>query len=137
MPAIYEHRLTVGTTSIDRQGHANNVEFVRWMQEAAIAHSDAQGFDAERYSAIGGTWFVRSHHIEYLAPALEGEEVIVRTWVASVDKVRSRRRYRFERAGQLLAQAETEWVWIDHGRGRPRPVPAEVAAAFEVVDDPC
>ena len=136
MPAIYQHPISVTPAAIDRQGHANNVEYVRWMQDAAVAHSVAQGWDAARYAEIGGTWFVRSHHIEYLQPASEGDALTVRTWVATLDRVRSLRRYRIERDGDLLARAETEWVWIDAIRGRPRPIPAEVAEAFEVVGDP-
>ena len=136
MPAVFHHALVVAPDAIDRQGHVNNVEFVRWMQEAAVAHSEAQGMDAKRYAEIGGTWYVRSHHIEYLLPGMEGDALVVRTWVASLDRVRSLRRYRFEREGELLARAETEWVWIDAARGRPRPVPAEVAQSFEVVESP-
>jgi acyl-CoA thioester hydrolase len=136
MPAIFEHALTVGADAIDRQGHANNVEYIRWMQDAAVAHSVAQGWNSERYAQIGGTWFVRSHHIEYLKQAAEADILTIRTWVASLERVRSSRRYRIERAGELLARAETEWVWIDTAKGRPRPVPEEVAAAFEVVADP-
>ena len=103
------------------------------------AHSDAQGWDAVRYSEIGGTWFVRSHHIEYLKPAARGDEVIVRTWVATLERVRSRRRYRVTRGDELLARAETEWVWVEVASGRPKAVPEAVAAAFEVVGDgePC
>ncbi len=134
MPSVFEFPISVGRDHIDRHGHVNNVEFVRWMQHAAVAHSDAQGWDAGRYAEIGGTWFVRSHHIEYLAQAVEGDTITLRTWVATLDRVRSLRKFRFERGGDLLARAETEWVWFDLARGRPRPVPGEVASAFVVVD---
>ena len=133
MPAVYEHALTVAADEIDRQGHANNVEYLRWMQDAAVAHSVKRGFDTDRYAEFGGTWFVRSHHIDYLLPGAEGDRITVRTWVASLDRVRSRRAYRIQRGNDLLARAETEWVWVCLDKGRPRPVPAEVAAAFEVV----
>ena len=36
--------------SIDALGHVNNQEYVRWMQEVAIAHSEAQGWPLERYT---------------------------------------------------------------------------------------
>jgi hypothetical protein len=66
MPAIYEYQLTVPEAAIDGQGHVNNLEYVRWMQEAAIAHSIAQGWTAARYQEIGAGWVARSHWIEYL-----------------------------------------------------------------------
>jgi len=135
MPAIYEHALTVAAADIDRQGHAGNVEYVRWMQDAAVAHSSARGWTAERYARVGGAWVVRSHHVEYLKPAFAGDEIIIRTWVASLERIRSLRRYHLRRGGDLIARAETLWVWVEMPSGRPRPVPAEVASGFEIVSD--
>ncbi len=136
MPAVYDHTMTVAASAIDRQGHAGNVEYVRWMQDAAVAHSDARGWTAERYAQVGGGWVVRTHHVEYLKPVFENEEIIVRTWVARFEKIRSLRRYHLLRGDELIARAETLWVWVAMPSGRPRPVPAEVAAGFEIVPDP-
>ncbi|MFP6874462.1 MAG: thioesterase family protein [Verrucomicrobiales bacterium] len=134
MPAIFDYQLIVGPGDIDKQGHVNNVEYIRWMQQAAVAHSDAQGWDSKRYAQIGGAWFVRSHSIEYLIQALKGDAITIRTWVASLERVRSIRKFRFERENILLARAETLWVWIDLDSGRLRPVPVEVAGDFEVTE---
>jgi acyl-CoA thioester hydrolase len=135
MPALYDHLLTVTPDAIDRQGHAGNVEYVRWMQDAAIAHSNVRGWTADRYAEIGGAWVVRSHHVEYLKPAFAGEVITVRTWVASFEKIRSLRRYHLLRGDALIARAETLWVWVEMPSGRPRPVPDQVAASFEIVPD--
>jgi acyl-CoA thioester hydrolase len=135
MPAIYEHRLIVPDDAIDGQGHANNLEYVRWMQEAAIAHSDAQGWPAERYRGLGAGWVVRSHKIEYRQAAFAGDEVVVRTWVSDFRKIRSLRKYKIIRATDdtLLAVAETDWAFIGYERRAPRRIPPEVAEAFIVV----
>ncbi len=135
MPAVYEHSLAVDTSAIDGQGHVSNVEYVRWMQDAAVAHSDTQGWTAERYSEIGGTWVVRHHHVEYLKPAFAGDEITIRTWVATMERIRSLRKYRIRRGDEVVARAETQWVWIEKASGRPRPVPDDVAASFEIVSD--
>lgn len=50
---------------LDRQQHVNNVVYVQWMQDVAIAHSDACGGLAAM-EAAGGSWVARSHRIEYL-----------------------------------------------------------------------
>lgn len=137
MQLIYEYRLSVPSTAIDVNGHANNVEYVRWMQDAAVAHSDAQGWNMARYRALGGVWIVRSHTIEYLLPAVSGDRIVVQTWVADRRRVRSRRRYRFVRDTDraLLARALTLWVFVDMATGRPRPLTKELEAAFPVVPD--
>ena len=34
----FSHSFTVEATDIDEQGHVNNVAYVRWMQDVAVAH---------------------------------------------------------------------------------------------------
>ena len=138
MPAVYDHALTVRPEEIDEQGHVGNVHYIRWMQEAAVAHSSAQGWTAERYFAVGATFVVRSHFIEYLRPALAAERLVVRTWVADFRKVTSLRKYRILRPadGTVLATAETNWAFVTRDGGAPRRIPPELAASFEVVADP-
>ena len=97
MPAVYEHHHTVTAKEIDQLGHANNIAYVRWMQWAATAHSDAQGWTLKDYQALGAGWVVRSHKIEYRRPAFEGDRIVVRTWVAAMDKVTSLRKYEIRR----------------------------------------
>ncbi len=70
MPRICVKQLSVGENAIDAHGHVNNQDYLRWMEEIAIEHSTAQGWPMERYLKSGASWFVRSHSIEYLRPAL-------------------------------------------------------------------
>jgi len=137
MPRIFIDRFTVGADSIDLNGHVNNQEYVRWMQDVATAHSSAQGWTLARYLAAGVTWVIRSHFIEYLRPAFRDDEILLATWVAGMDAQRSPRQYRFVRArdGKTLVEAETRWVFCDLQSGRPRDIPADVAAAFPLVTD--
>ena len=127
----YAHELTVPASAIDANGHANNVEYVRWMQDAAVAHADAVGCSAATRAA-GATWVVRSHRVEYRKPAMAGDAVRVVTWVADVRRAFSTRKYRFERPadGAVLAEGETEWVFVDAATGRPRTVPPAIGTMF-------
>ena len=135
MPEVYEYFHTVADEEIDALGHANNVAYVQWMQAAAVAHSTAQGWPGERYRRLGSGWVVRSHTIEYHQPVSAGQEIVVRTWVATMQKVTSIRRYRIVRRAdeQLLATAETKWAFIDYATGQPARIPGEIAASFQVV----
>lgn len=137
MPAVYDHLLIVQDHEIDRLGHVNNVEYIRWMQDAAAAHSAVQGWPGSRYFALGAGWVARSHKIEYLSPALPGDEIVVRTWIATFERIRSLRRFRILRKSDesLLAEAETMWVFINFEKRQPCRVPDEVRNAFELVED--
>lgn len=134
MPAIFEHGLVVVREEIDRLGHVNNLAYLAWMQAAALAHSAAQGWPPERYEQLGAGWVVRSHEIKYLQSAYEGQQIVVRTWVADMSKVGSTRRYKILRAGDqcLLASAATRWAFVDYAKGSLLKIPDEVMQAFEI-----
>lgn len=136
MPAVFEFRHCVTAQEIDLLGHANNVAYLEWMQAAALAHSAAQGWPPDRYQQRGCGWVVRSHAITYHQPALVGEEILIRTWVATMKRVTSLRRYRVLRSadGLLLANAHTDWAFVDYTSGRPQRVPPEIAQAFVVLE---
>ena len=137
MEPVHRLQIIVPAEAVDRNRHVNNVAYVQWMQDAAIAHSAATGC-TRMTEAIGATWVARMHRIEYLSPAFAGEAITILTWVADFRKVRSLRRYRFIRAAdqRVLAQGETDWVLVDVATGRPRGIPAELANLFELVPDP-
>jgi acyl-CoA thioester hydrolase len=138
MPAnLLEYEIQVPPSAIDANGHVNNVEFVRWMQEAAVRHADEQGCTAATRAA-GASWVARSHQIEYLRPAFAGDRIIVRTWVADFRRAFSLRKYEFTRAGDgtLLAKGQTDWVYVETRTGKPRSVPAEIQKMFQLPPPP-
>lgn len=135
MPAIFEFQHVVSENEIDPQGHVNNLEYLRWMQEAAIMHSTAQGWPPDRYREIEAGWVVRSHSIEYFRPAFAGEQIVVQTWVSNFRKIQSLRRYKITRVddGATLAVAATNWAFVGLKHRVPRRVPPDLSNAFIVV----
>ncbi len=129
---IHRFNLTVEPVAIDANGHANNVEYVRWMQQAAVSHADAAGC-TEATKAAGATWVVRSHHVEYLRSASEGDQLTILTWVSTLRRSSSLRKYRIVRDGELLARGETLWVFVSAETGRPLPISAAVSSVFALV----
>ncbi len=133
-PRRFEYTYTVPAADIDDLGHAGNFHYVRWMQEAAIAHSSVLGWSPEAYDELGAGWVVRSHEITYLYPAFEGDTVTICTWVANMKSATSLRRYEIRnQAGKILATTATDWAFIDYRRQKPVRIPAPVRAGFEPV----
>jgi acyl-CoA thioester hydrolase len=129
-------RIRVSGDDIDELGHASNLVYLRWVQEAAIDHSRAVGLGVAEYLARGTAFVVRRHEIEYLRPALVGDEIDVSTWVASLGAATSERRTAIRRVGDgaLLARAVTQWVHLDLSRGRPVRTPEAVRGRFTIED---
>lgn len=130
----FQYSFVVAKASIDENAHVNNVEYVRWMQEAATRHATSFGL-LELMAKDGTTWVAREHRIKYLQPAFEGETIGVQTWVANFRKVRSTRRYRFVRLPDLtvLAEGETDWIYVDVKTGKPRAAPKSVQEMFDTI----
>ena len=135
MPAIYDHEHLVLVEETDGVGHVNNLNYVKWMQDAAIAHATAQGWPPHRHLQLGSGWVVRSHFIEYLRPAFPGERILVRTWVSGFRRITSVRKYKILRPADetLLAVAETNWAYIRYEDHVPCRIPPEVIESFVLV----
>jgi len=129
---IFTQRLIAQTDEIDELGHVSNVVFVRWIQQIAVAHSSAVGWDYEAYRRHGAVFVVRRHEVDYLRPVMAGDEVVLETWIESWHAASSVRCTRIARAadGAALANARTQWVLVSTDGGRPRRIPPTIAAAF-------
>jgi acyl-CoA thioester hydrolase len=123
---------SVAETDIDSLGHASNIAYVRWIQDAAVAHSEALGFDLAAYQRIGAVFVVVRHEIDYLRPALRGEALEARTWISSAMAAKCMRATELVRVSDaaLLARSMTTWGFIEVATGRPRRIPDDVRAAF-------
>src|SRR5690349_19185057 len=91
----YVHSFMVEQGDIDALGHANNVSFVRWINDAAIAHSTAVGYGIAACVQAGLVWVVRRHDVEYLRPAFAGEQIEALTWPEAMSGATSLRRTLF------------------------------------------
>jgi acyl-CoA thioester hydrolase len=129
--STYSKTLVIPQTAIDENGHVNNVAYVQWMQDIAVEHYEAiGGMDPMR--TAGAMWVVREQRVEYFLPAFLGEEIVVKTWVENIRRVRSLRKYEFVRKsdGKVLVRGETDWVFVDVRTGTPRAIPKEVSEVF-------
>jgi acyl-CoA thioester hydrolase len=125
----FEMLVPVIAADIDEQNHVNNTVYLRWVQDVATAHWRAIA-SPEAQATIG--WIVLRHEIDYKAPAMLGDEIVLRTWVGKASRLTFERftEIRRQRDRQLLSQARTLWCPINEQTGRPTRVPAEVHTQF-------
>jgi acyl-CoA thioester hydrolase len=125
----FEIPIRVEPADIDELGHVNNIVYLRWVQEAAVAHWRAGAPSADQEKLV---WVVLRHEIDYRHPAHAGDDLIARTWVGAASRLKFERHTEILRAAdrRLLAKALTLWCPIDARTGRPTPVSAEVRSIF-------
>lgn len=128
-PEVFELPIAVQATDIDQLGHVNNVTYLRWVQDVAVAHWEAAAPTADQAALV---WVVLRHEIDYKRPAVAHDRILARTWVGPATRLRFERRTEIVRAAdrQLLARARTLWCPLDARTGRPAEVSAAVRARF-------
>ncbi len=130
------HRTTlvVDPADIDELGHASNITYLRWVQDAAVAHTTAVGLGPEEYRRRGQVFVVRRHTLDYLRPALVDEALVVETRIVTMKSASSEREtvIMLAAGGAHVATARTLWAYIDLAAGRPVRIPADVVARFVV-----
>ncbi|MDB5475701.1 MAG: hypothetical protein JWP49_1212 [Phenylobacterium sp.] len=130
-----EHRQVFGKTfqpqpsDIDDNGHVNNVVYLSWAQDIAIAHWTSRAPAADQAAFA---WVALRHEVDYRRALVLGETATARTWVS--DQAPGPRFERFVRIdgpdGAMSAQVRTVWVLIEKATGRPRRVPAQMVEMF-------
>jgi acyl-CoA thioester hydrolase len=128
---VYELALTIEPADIDDLGHVNNVVYLRWVQDVAIAHW-ASAASAEQQAQVA--WVAVRHEIDYKHPARPRDAITARTWVGTADSHRFERLTEIVRAAdyKVLARARTLWCPISRTTGKLTRVSDAVRAKFSV-----
>ncbi|WP_298688029.1 thioesterase family protein [uncultured Sphingomonas sp.] len=127
---VFETSFEATPGDIDELGHVNNAVWVRWIQEAAVAHWYAGAHPAHVATYV---WVVMRHEIDYRRGLGPGGRVTARTWVeGSPVGARFDRIVEFvgDDAAKPYVRARTTWAILDRATGRPVRIPSEVAAPF-------
>ena len=123
----FSHSFRVERSDIDAQGHVNNVAYVRWIQDVAVAHWLAVAPEDVRENY---TWMLTRHEIDYKKQTFENEEVTAVTWVGEPSRVQWERFTEIRRGADLLVSARSVWCLIDRKRQRPARIVAYFKAWF-------
>lgn len=130
MPERFPFPITAQATDIDELGHVSNLVYLRWVLEAATAHSVARGWGQAEYLALGSVWVVRRHELDYLAQVTVGQSLIAETWVDSWKAASCVRKTELVRDGIVVARAATTWAFMSMSSGRPTRIADVVLDAF-------
>jgi acyl-CoA thioester hydrolase len=125
----FELDIRIKPADIDELGHVNNVVYLSWVQDVAIAHW-AFLTSAELREKL--VWVALRHEIDYAAAAVLGDAVLARTWTGVARGLRFARHTEIIRVrdGKPLANAVTLWCPLDRATGRVTRLPTEIAAFF-------
>ena len=124
----YSHSFRVQAGDIDAQGHVNNIAYLRWIQDVAVAHwfHAATKEQQERFA-----WVVVRHEIDYKKQAFLNEEITVTTWVGEWTKVTCERFTEITRGHDLLVIGRTVWCMLDPEAAKPVRIGSDLIELFK------
>ena len=123
----FSHSFSVSSEDIDAQGHVNNVAYVRWIQDIAVAHwFHATTADQQKKH----TWVLLRHEIDYKKPSFEGEEINAVTRVGDWTAVTCERFTEIFRGTDLLVKSRAIWCMIDRNTNKPVRISQELKKVF-------
>lgn len=125
--------LTVDDQHLDAMRHTNNVVYLAWVEQVAWHHSHQLGLSWDDYVRLGHGMVARRHELDYLAPTVAGDQLLLATWIISADRLSITRAYQFVRQSdhKTVFRGTTRWVCVDIESGRPRRLPAEFKRAYQ------
>lgn len=128
-PVVFALPIEVTDEHADAPGHhVNNVVYVKWINDVALAHWNAAA-PSDGRSDIH--WYVVRHEIDYLREVFPGERLIARTHVGASRGARFERFVEIVRQdGSPVARARSVWAAIDARTGRPTRITDAMRAPF-------
>lgn len=125
----FSHSFQVAAEDIDAQSHVNNVAYVRWIQNVAVAHWFSATTEATREKY---TWVVLRHEIDYKKQAFENEQITVTTWVGEPTRISWERLTEIKRGEDLLVKAKSVWCLIDRETLKPTRITSKLKESFQM-----
>ncbi len=127
--------LSVQSEDIDAYRHVNNAVYLTWLDRVAWSHSSSLGVPVEQCLALRRGMAAQRIEIDYLRPAVLGDQIQAATWIVRNDgRLRAERRFQIRRLpdGATLARARIDYVCINLDSGRAARMPELFARAYGV-----
>jgi acyl-CoA thioester hydrolase len=131
----YRFDICITNNDIDQYQHVNNEVYLRWLMQAASAHSQDAGYGVDHFIKSKKGFVVRRHEIDYLLSAVLGDTLFIKTWVQPDKGARSIRHYLIvrEEDEKIIVKAQTLWVYIDLERSRPIEIPVDMMDHYKAL----
>lgn len=123
----FSHSFIVKSEHLDEQNHVNNVVYVQWIQDVAMAHWRAA---ASKETQENFVWFLLRHEIDFKQQSFKGDEITATTWVGKATKVTCERFTEIRRGETLLVQAKSNWCMLDAKTKKPAKISEEIREQF-------
>jgi acyl-CoA thioester hydrolase len=123
----HAHPISVEQSEIDHLGHVNNAVYLKWVQDAVIAHWERF---ASKEAVRDHLWVALKHEITYRRPAFFGDGITADSIVEKLVGARAFFTTLIRRGDELLVEVKSSWCCIDAVTHRPVRLAMTIAERF-------
>ena len=123
----YAYPIGVEPADIDFMGHVNNAHYLRWVQDAVVAHWRSL---APPDAVARHLWVALKHEITYRRPTFLGDDVIATVLLEKVQGARAYFETVIRRGEDVLAEVKSSWCCLDVSTMRPARLAKDIVARF-------
>jgi acyl-CoA thioester hydrolase len=131
-PGVFTMSRKVMWQEVDVANHVNNAVYLAYLSDCGFEVAEAYGWSGARMQAAGFGILVRRYRVEYVQPAVLGDQLEISTYVYDLRRATASRVFTIRRAsdGALLVRADALYVWVDLKAGQARRIPPEFIGSF-------
>jgi thioesterase-3 len=135
MATRFETEIRILPSHIDVNGHVHHSAYLDFLLAARYDQmSRCYKMSMDDFWKLGLTWFVRKYDITYKTPIQMGDAVLVRTFVAKVDKMSVDIGFEMvsKTTGKQATRGIARYVLVDAHTGRPVRIPDEAVHKYSI-----
>lgn len=116
---------------VDTKQELTLVALLNYLEETAIAHSEAVGYGVNRLIEMGFGWVLAHWQLKFNRFPKRGERVTIHTWPSEFNRFYGKREFLVQDSkGESIAEVSSLWIFMDLRKRRPVRIPKEVSEAY-------
>ncbi len=126
---IHETPISVRFYELDPYRHVNHSVYIQYFETGRIDMFKELGWSLTQMADLGTQVVVVSIETQFLAPGLEGDDLVIETWVDELKRVSMLFGQRIVRGEDVLATQTVHGACVSMD-GRPTRIPPELATGL-------
>jgi acyl-CoA thioester hydrolase len=128
MPLTYHRTFRIRSYECDVHGRLSNANYLNYVTESSMQSLAACGWLWERLHSLRLAVHLRRCQIQYLQPAIHGDQILLTTWISNPRQASANRHYLLQRQSDsaTLAREQTYSVWVRLEDNQPARIPMEL-----------
>lgn len=127
----YSKKVTLKYSDIGIANKLNLKSLIKYLQDAAGEHSDLAGYGISNIEKTHLAWLVLNWKVKMFSHPHYNEEITIKTWARSLEKVYSYRDFEIlDSNNNLVAIASSKWLLVDSNTKKIKHITEDIVNSY-------